>query len=145
MDFRRLIFIITCGLCILGSLYLGFRLVQSFQDKPVETSSNQTHPKALSNGKHSELRLSRSTSEKSEDSTAKSPSASSEEFKSQATVENNINNLLKLYEQGQDEEFLARLKELVAANPTNKEYTALLGDYYYNEQNWVEAGRSWIA
>ncbi len=61
------------------------------------------------------------------------------DIKAKAEIENNLKNLTDLYDQGLDEDFLGKLHSLIAANPNVKEYAALLGDYYYNEGNWVEA------
>lgn len=64
------------------------------------------------------------------------------ELKTAAEVENNIKVLTDLYDQGADADFLERLKSLIAQNSDVKEYAALLGDFYYNEGNWVEAEKA---
>jgi tetratricopeptide (TPR) repeat protein len=54
-------------------------------------------------------------------------------------IESNLKNLVGLYDRGEDKDFLAKLDQLIAANPDAKEYLALKGDYYFNEGKWPEA------
>lgn len=64
------------------------------------------------------------------------------DLKRNAEIENNLSVLVKLYDQGLDEDFLARLNDLIADHPDAVEYIALKGDYYYNEGNWPEAEKA---
>ncbi len=69
-------------------------------------------------------------------------SGNSIDLKGQAEVENNLKVLSDLYNRGEDDQLLAMLNKLMAENPSVKEYPAFLGDYYYNEGNWVEAEKA---
>ncbi len=66
-------------------------------------------------------------------------SSDARDLKASAEVQNHIQNLTDLYNRGEDDTLLPLALDLFEKNPEVKEYSAFLGDYYFNEGNWAEA------
>ncbi|MDB5038348.1 MAG: hypothetical protein JWQ35_1876 [Bacteriovoracaceae bacterium] len=128
-------------LMVLVSGYAGYRLLFQSNDSTSKTqTSKETEKQVKAN---SGMRFSNSVQKTesvwSDPRLKKGLSQDISGLKISADIENNLKSLTTLYDQGADDEFLRKLKDLITQNPNVKEYAALLGDFYYNDGNWKEA------
>jgi tetratricopeptide (TPR) repeat protein len=139
----KVTFYLIAGLFLGVSIYVGIQLFLSDEGPSTKKAGISTSEVNRSTKPSGSRRFSDSLS--TDESVWNDPrlkdvkAGDIKEVKEKAEIENNLKVLTALYDQGSDEEFLSRLKGLIAERPEVKEYAALLGDYHYNEGNWVEA------
>ena len=135
------------GIAFLMLLAMGALSYKLFFHEQVEEEAPKT---SLFSKKNQNLKLSRSRERDSSGGSVwgdprlrvQGQSPSSASLQTQAEIENNLVNLLQLYEQGADQDFLRKIDELIKNNPDVPEYVALKGDYFYNNGQWAEAEES---